>query len=396
MNVPVIDIVWILFQLLLGYNLVLPIFLLLIYVFFSGKKKVQQTGGSTEEADYAIIVTAYEQTNTLPAVIASLLRLKYTNYLIYIVADKCDTSTLHFDDEKIILLRPETVLASNTRSHFYAIERFKRPHTRLTIIDSDNLTDPDYLQQLNPYFDAGFEAVQGERKAKNLDTNFACIDAARDLYYHFYDGRVLFNIGSSAMLAGSGMAFTVKLYSECLGHLDITGAGFDKVLQKEIVTRGYRIAFAPEAIVYDEKTAKPEQLVNQRARWINTWFRYSKFGIGLTLKGIGSFSWNRFVFGMVLLRPPLFMFLIASFACLLLNILIAPAIAGIWAMGFVLFIAGFCIALWYSKPDQRIMKALWSMPEFIFLQVKSLLKVARANQHSVATKHTGDSTINIS
>ena len=388
MNSNLIEIVWAVFQCLLGYNLVFPIILLVLYVVLS-KKKSLPFQNLLPEADYAIIVTAYEQTHTLPAVVASLLQLKYSNYLIYVVADNCDISDLHFSDPKVILLRPETVLAGNTRSHFYAIQRFLRPHARLTIIDSDNLVHHNYLHELNRYFDAGYLAVQGERKAKNLNSTYACVDAARDIYYHFYDGLVLFGLGSSATLAGSGMAFTVQLYIGCLEHLDISGAGFDKILQKEIVTRGHQIAYAPEAIVYDEKTAKSDQLVNQRARWINTWFRYSKFGIGLTLKGIVSRSWNRFVFGIVLLRPPLFMFLIASLGCLLVNVFINPATALLWAIGFALFVAGFCIALWYSKPDQRIIKALWGIPKFVFFQVRSLLKVARANQHSVATKHEG-------
>ncbi len=385
MNPALIDIVWIIFQWVIGYNLLLPLILLVIYLLVKTSGPVKKRRQA--EADYAIIVTAYEQTHTLPPVVASLLELQYSNYLIYIVADKCDITNLHFDDERVILLKPETVLASNTRSHFYAIERFRRAHERLTIIDSDNLVDPGYVNGLNEYFDKGFAAVQGERKAKNLNTTYACIDAARDIYYHFYDGKILFGIGSSATLAGSGMAFTVELYKDCLGHVDITGAGFDKVLQNAIVTRGYRIAFAPEAIVYDEKTAKSEQLVNQRARWINTWFKYVKFGLTLTVKGITTLNWNRFVFGIVLLRPPLFMFLIASMGCLLLNMFIDPVRAGYWLTGFVLFVAGFCISLWSSDTDKRIYGALWAMPKFIFFQVKSLLKVAKANEHSVATKH---------
>ncbi len=383
------NIVWAVLQVLIGYNLALPLVLLGIYLVVSEKHKVRLVNDSVEE-DYAIIVTAYEQTHMLPAVVASLLRLEYSNYLIYIVADKCDTGELHFNDERVILLKPETVLASNTRSHFYAIQRFKRPHTRLTIIDSDNLVNPQYLHKLNEYFNTGFHAVQGERKAKNLDSTYACIDAARDVYYHFYDGRILFGIGSSATLAGSGMAFTVALYRECLEQLDITGAGFDKVLQKEIVSRGYRIAFAPGAIVYDEKTTKTDQLVNQRARWINTWFRYSGFGAGLILKGIAVFSWPRFIFGLVLLRPPLFMFLLASLGCLLVNVFVDPVVAVIWGGGLLLFILGFGIALGSSNTDRRIIRALWAMPKFIFFQVLSLLKVVKANQHSVATRHSGE------
>jgi cellulose synthase/poly-beta-1,6-N-acetylglucosamine synthase-like glycosyltransferase len=382
------NIVWIIFQLLIGYNLVFPFLIYLIYL-FKGSQKISAIRSSVE-ADYAIIVTAYEQTHTLPPVIDSLLKLKYSNYLIYIVADKCDVSNLKFDDQRVIVLRPENTLGSNTRSHFYAIHRFKRNHDRLTIIDSDNLVEPDYLNQLNIYFDAGFEAVQGERKAKNLDTTVACVDAARDVYYHYFDGQILFKVGSSATLAGSGMAFTVNLYRACLEHLDIEGAGFDKVLQKEILIRKCRIAFTKDAIVYDEKTSRSDQLVKQRARWINTWFRYFKFGFVLLAKGITNFNWNQLLFGFILLRPPLFIFLILSFFLMMINVFINPIIALIWLLGFVLFTLGFFIALFNSDTDKRIYQSLGGIPKFVFYQVLSLMKVRKANKHSVATQHYYD------
>jgi len=284
-------------------------------------------------------------------------------------------------------------LASNTRSHFYAIRRFKRNHDRLTIIDSDNLVEPDYLIELNKYFDAGFAAVQGERKAKNLNTTVACVDAARDVYYHYFDGQILFAVGSSATLAGSGMAFTVELYRNCLEQLDITGAGFDKVLQKEILMRKYRIAFTKDAVVYDEKTSRSDQLINQRARWINTWFRYFKFGFILIAEGIFNFNWNQFLFGFVLLRPPLFIFLILSFLLMMVNIFINPLVAFIWLIGCIIFTSGFFIALFNSDTDNRIYQSLGSIPKFIFYQVLSLLKVRKANKHSVATQHFYDKKI---
>jgi cellulose synthase/poly-beta-1,6-N-acetylglucosamine synthase-like glycosyltransferase len=386
MNIQdIIKLIWYVFQIAIGYNLVLPFLLLVLYALI--KKKTEYKLTSKPEADYAIIVTAYEQTTLIPAVVASLLKLNYSNFHIYIVADKCDVSDLKFEDDRVIVLRPEQTLSSNTRSHFYAINRFKRAHERLTIIDSDNLVDPNYLLELNKLFDLGFSAVQGVRDAKNLDTLYAALDGARDIYYHFYDGKLLYHVGSSATLAGSGMAFTTQLYKECLGHLDITGAGFDKILQKEIVSRGYRIAFANEAIVFDEKTSKSDQLVNQRARWINTWFKYFSFGFGLIGKGIFQFNWNKFLFGLILLRPPLFIFLLIGLFCMLLNLILNPFLALIWFLGFVIFIIGFILALAINNTDARIYKSLWGIPTFIFYQVLSLLKVRNANKHSVATKH---------
>lgn len=391
MGIDLISGCWIAIQLLVGYNLVLP---LVIYVFSIFKRRGIPQSTSDINADYAIIVTAYEQTHTLGPVVASILKLHYKNFLVYIVADKCDVSQLHFEDERVIVLRPEETLSSNTRSHFYAIHRFKRPHDRLTIIDSDNLVEPDYLDQLNPYFEAGFKAVQGVRDAKNMDTMYACLDAARDIYYHFYDGKILFQAGSSATLAGSGMAFTTELYRNCLEHQDITGAGFDKILQKEIVNRGERIAFSEHAIVYDEKTSKSDQLVKQRARWINTWFRYFKFGFGMIGHGVLKFDWNRLLFGLVLLRPPLFIFLILSLMFAFVDLFVAPIQTLYWLAGFCLFVVGFLFSLLMSKTDKRIYKSLWGIPKFIFYQVLSLMKVRKANELSVATQHYHDKDIN--
>jgi len=379
---------WITLQILIGYNLIMPIVLYIIYVCKPKKRPSATKLVSDTQADYAVIVTAYEQTHTLPPVIESLLQLQYSNYLIYIVADKCDVSNLNFNNDKVIVLRPPETLASNTKSHFYAIEHFQRLHDRLTIIDSDNLVKPDYLLELNKLFDRGYIAVQGERKAKNLNTTFACLDAARDIYYHFYDGKVLFQIGSSATLAGSGMAFTVDLYKECLASLTISGAGFDKVLQKEIVLRKHQIAFTDLAVVYDEKTAESDQLVKQRARWINTWFKYSKFGIHILGKGLLGGNFNQSIFGLILLRPPLFIFLLLSILFAAINLFINPLFTIIWLVGLLLFVFGFAIALWSSEVDERIWKSLINIPTFIFFQVRSLMKAKNANKHSVATKHS--------
>jgi cellulose synthase/poly-beta-1,6-N-acetylglucosamine synthase-like glycosyltransferase len=376
--------IWLVVQVLIGYNLVLPFVLYLFYL-FTGKENYASS--SRQHRDYAIIVTAYEQTHTLKAVIDSILTLNYNNYLVYIVADNCDVSQLVFADDRIIVLRPEEVLKSNVKSHFYAINRFKRPHTHITIIDSDNLVDAAYLTELDKYFDQGFSAVQGVRKPKNLDTTIACLDAARDIYYHFYDGEILFTLGSSSALAGSGMAFTTALYKECLENSDLSGAGFDKVLQYAIVKRNYRIACAPGAIVFDEKTSRPDQLVNQRARWINTWFKYSWYGFSLFAKGFATPSSNQLLFGIMLLRPPLFIFLILSLGCLFINTLLINWFALWWAFGFVLFVAGFMIALISSDTDKRIFASLKNIPSFVGIQLRSLMKARKANQRSVATSH---------
>jgi cellulose synthase/poly-beta-1,6-N-acetylglucosamine synthase-like glycosyltransferase len=381
-----LEVVWIAVQVSVGYNLILPI--LLYACWLLSKHSTILPLSTMEEIDYAIIVTAYGETGMLGTVVDSILRADYQNYLIYIVADNCDVDALTFTDPRVFLLRPPIVLASNTKSHLYALNHLQRAHDVVTIVDGDNLVHKSYFKELNVCFNKGFSAVQGTRAAKNLDGTLACLDAARDIYYHFYDGRVLFDIGSSATLAGSGMAFKADLYRAFLLENEIIGAGFDKVLQSWLLLKGFRIAFNEQAIIFDQKTSRPDQLVQQRSRWINTWFRFSVLGFKLCGAGLRKLNKNQFVFGVVLLRPPLFLFLLGSLLFLTINVLFGLnqyVIA--WLAAFIMFVLAFAIALVHGKADKRIYKSLIQIPRFVLYQVISLFNVRKANRLSVATKH---------
>ena len=382
-----VEVIWVIFQVVIGYNLILPCILLVIWIFARTRKSSAdvQLG---KESDFAVIVTAYQHTSMLNGVVSSILAMNYRNFHVYVVADNCGDAILDFDDSRVSVLRPPVVLASNTKSHLFAVDNFLRPHNYLTIIDSDNLVHPEYLNYLTLQFSKGYKAVQGLRAPKNLNTTIAQLDAARDIYYHFYDGKVLFEVGSSATLSGSGMAFDATLYAEFLNSVHIEGAGFDKVLQAWLVRKQIRIAFTEHAIVYDEKTSKTEQLVQQRSRWINSWFKYARLGLEIFAKGIGSFSWHQFLFGLVLLRPPLFIFLALSVLLLTVNLIFGMYFSGIlWLAALLLFVVTFFISLLLSKADERILSSLKNIPKFMFYQFISLANARRANKISVSTKH---------
>lgn len=376
--------IYIFLHIIVGIHLFMP-FLLYILMLFQKKKKDKPA--LNQEPDYAVIVTAYQQVTLINFVVDSILKSNYNNYIIYIVADNCDVSGLAFDDPRVIILRPDEILASNTKSHFYAINRFKRQHERLTIIDSDNLVHNDYFIEMNRLFDLGYLAVQGVRAAKNLNTTYACLDEAGDIYYRLTDRKLLFEAGSSSALSGSGMAFTVDLYKDCLANDEIKGAGFDKILQYEILNSGQRIAFAERAIVFDEKTSKTDQLVNQRSRWINTWFKYLFLGGKMFLRSFVKLDWNQFLFSWMLLRPPLFMLLILSFFLFLSDLFLLPILCLYWILGGLSFLVTVFIALSYFKADQRIYTSLKNAPKFIYYQILALLKARKANKISVATEH---------
>lgn len=381
------DIFWGILLFLVSFYLWYPCLLFIIASIRKIFLKNKQAQESDIETDFGVIVTAYQQFDLVNDVVESLLENNYSNYVIYIVADNCDVAHIQYNHDKIVLLRPENVLGSNTRSHFYAIENFKRKHTAITIIDSDNIVEKNYLQQLNNMFKSGYRAIQGVRSARNLNTTYARLDEAGDIYYRFIDRKLLFEAGSSASLAGSGMAFHTDLYIDCLKDSDKTGAGFDKILQYELVKRNERIAFSEDAIVYDGKTAKAEQLVKQRARWINTWFRFWTLALKLFVQSILTFSWNRFAFSLMLLRPPLFILAFGAGLCIILSIFLFPFSLVTWGFALLLFVIIFFIALLYFKAPKKIYMALAKIPYFMCYQVIALFKARMANKISVATKH---------
>ncbi len=392
--ISLVDSVWgvaFAIQLLLGLYLIGPLLLYIANLLNRKRAAFQNTGCAS--ADYAIIVTAYQETDQIPDVIDSILKSDYTNYLIYVVADNCDVSKLYFRDEKVMLLKPEDTLANNIKSHFYAINRFKRNHERVVIIDSDNLVDKDFFKELNVFFQKGHVAVQGVRRAKNLDTNFACLDEAGDMYYRYVDRKLLFETGSSASLAGSGMAFNTGLYKDCLARVESKGAGFDKILQYEILRRKLRIAFAEKAIVYDEKTAKSDQLVKQRARWINTWFKFSLLGVKLFFQSLKNFNYNQLVFGLMLCRPPLFILFSIAVIGVIFNLFIWPVMAVFWLLSIFSFVYLFFTSMRYFDAPAPVYRAVKMIPIFFFYQILALCNVKKANRLSVATQHTRKTTI---
>lgn len=391
MSLSVFYNLWMIIQVIVAAVLLFPVVSFIVYLFCSKNKL--STIRNLPENDYGIIVTAYKNADNLDNVIRSLLKMQHHNFIIYVVADGCPEFEDSFNDPRVVILKPAELFSNQLKSHFFAIGNFKRDHELITIIDSDNIVHPGYLKAFDPFFNAGYKAVQGVRKAKNLNTHYASIDAVGEIYYLFYDRKVLFTIGSSCMLSGSGMAFTTELYKDCLGSSKSTGAGFDKILQKEILQRGHRIAFAEEAIVYDEKTANAEQLVKQRARWNNTWFRYFKFGFAIMLQGIKNAAINPLLFGFVLIRPPLFILLTISALITIVNLFLITQVGLIWIGFLFLFTLGFLLALIMSDVDKRVYKSLLYIPKFIFHQLASLLKVKKANQISIATEHTHHESI---
>jgi Glycosyltransferases, probably involved in cell wall biogenesis len=213
--------------------------------------------------DFACIVTAYRNAEIAKPLLESLLRQTYPNWTAYLVADECPELSFRFSDERIVLLRPENPLRLKAKSIMYAWERFRRPHDHVVIFDADNVAHPDFLDEMLPFVRAGFVCAQGQRKAKNTDTDYAALDSLGEHYKNHIEREVPYRLGGSAVISGSGMVTRSDVYRAYLDGPEIQQGQRlwkkmlqeDKILQNFLLQQGHRIAYARDAVVYDEKSA---------------------------------------------------------------------------------------------------------------------------------------------
>ena len=349
---------WLAVQIIVMSSLLLPTFFYVSYCIKKAMHKHRPESEETaEEKDYAIIVSVNGDTAHLQALLHSLLQLNYTNYLIYVVMNGSQTSGLPHSP-RITVLNPAKPFGDAARVHRYAIENFKRPHTHLAVFDSHCLADAEYLNELNVFFNQGYQVVQGLVSRKKYRSLFDAIHSIAHSFNRFFYGDVSFALGSSSILCGNGSAFTISLYKPCLASANATGAGLSKVLQYTIVRKAYTIAFAPKAVLYNEKTMQLQPLINRHAYSTNVWLRQMAYHIRLCMEGINTLSFNPFLFGLLLLQPPLLTSFLSGIFCLLINVYSHTPATAVWMVGLGLFTACFLIASVYLKTSHAVRKLL--------------------------------------
>ncbi len=357
--------------------------------FFVREKKPKTDGDA--ETDFGIIITSYKDIEITRPLILSVLKQKYSAYHIYLVADHCEENSGFISDSKLTVIYPEPYLNSKVKSILLGADSFIREHDYTLIFDPDNLASPGLLNGFNSYCRAGFKAVQGRRAAKNLDSHYACLDALGEHYYNHTQRYVPFVLGSSAPIAGSGMVIETSLYKQILNEIESENeegkviVAEDKMLQNKIVERGLRIAYAKDAVVYDEKIDTGQQLERQRTRWLNSYFKHFTESVKLMLAGIFTLDWNRFYFGLIVSTPPMVVMLLAGVVFFLSDMFISvPYFIATVAAG-LLFSSNFILILFAVKAEKEIWSALLGLPAFILNQILALFRIRKANTDFMVT-----------
>ena len=371
------------------FYFLLPVILHFIYFLIGGYKKVSLLKNNNEpiniDYDFAAIVAVHQDIRFIKPLVDSFLKQNYNKFIVYIVADDCDLDGLRFTDERIVLIKPLVPLHSKIKSIELAISNFKNKHEVLIIFDSDNLVHPNYLKNLNKYFQNGFKVVQTHMLSKNIENTYARLDSIGHIYYTFYERQVKMKLGLSSSILGLGIAIKYDLYKE-ISYGKIINA-FDKKLQVDLAIKVKQIAFAEDAIVYDEKVETASVLEKQRIRWIYSYFGHFRLSFKLTTAGFRNLNIGQILLGASMLRPPMILLIIIMIVLLLFSFFINIKLSIIWVIVLILFVINFILTIATQSVQKGMMKSIKYLPLLILSQLKSLMKIKKAKNSYLKTEH---------
>lgn len=364
---------------------------LLVYSLASLRRRPAKMAPAEEHKRIALLIAAYREDAVIMDTVQACLVQDYPSdrYDVVVISDHMRPST----NEKlralpIKLLQVDFEKSTNTKSLKAALEYLgKDSYDIALIIDADNIVNSSYLVELNNAFaDPKVQVVQTHRVAKNLNTNMAYLDAISEEINNsiFRLGHV--NLGMSAALIGSGMAFEYSLFYKAMMSNTSVG-GFDRVLEMKLLYHRIFFHYLPDTYVLDEKIQKTKNFYQQRRRWLSA--QYYSFGefVNHLFPAIRDRKWDfcdklfqQASFSRVLLLGFTFIFSV----CLSIWI---PALAYKWWVIFGVLLLALAVAIPRRFWKWRLVKAICFVPYSFLLMFINLFRLKEANKKFIHTAH---------
>ena len=222
---------------------------------------------------FIIALPANNEETVIGNLIKSLKMQDYDKDLfdIYVIADNCTDNTAKIARENGAIVYERFDETKKTKG--YALNWFldkmkdkKDDYDALLVFDADNIVDKNFLNVMNKKLCQGEVLVQGYRDIKNpTDTwvsgGYAIYYWTMNRLYHL----ARYNMGLSPLI--NGTAFMVKW------DMLIDEGWNTKTLTEDIefalinISKGVKLGWAKDAIVYDEQPLTFKQSWKQRERW---------------------------------------------------------------------------------------------------------------------------------
>lgn len=345
----------------------------------------------------AIFIPGYKEDAVITKVAISALQQQYPMgmYDVVVIADSFKEETLQIlRGLPVKLIEVQFDKSTKSKALNRAMETLKVPYDIAVVLDADNIMASDFLAKINAAFDKGYIAVQGHRRAKNLNNSWAILDAASEEINNHIFRKGHRAAGLSSAIIGSGMAFEYGFFKSMMSQVHAVG-GFDKEIELKMLKERIKIAYLDDAMVYDEKIQEADVFGNQRRRWLSAQFHYFRTGFPdackhLLLKG----NLDYFDKAIQFIQPPRIL-LLAGVVLLGTAFAVTNGILGLsffYSMNWIILALACIFSLLISVPrsfyNSKTLAAVAGLPRGAFMMLLSLLKIRGANKTFIHTKHT--------
>ncbi len=148
------------------------------------------------------------------------------------------------------------------------------------IFDADNILDKNYLKNMIPVFDKGYDLASGYRNCKN--GNESVVAASSALTFSLVN--TVFNSiknkkTKNITFSGTGFYIRGEIIDELKGY-PFNSLTEDYELSSYAILNNLTTYYNTKSVFYDEQPVKYKDTINQRIRWIKGYFdvrkKYSK------------------------------------------------------------------------------------------------------------------------
>lgn len=373
------------------FALLLPVLYLFVFAAFSMQRRREPYPPARKQRRFVTLIPAYKADAVIVRTAQAALAQAYPEGLhrVAVIADRLQPETLA-ELRKLPLTVIEVAFENSSKAKALtaAVEELGPDAAdAVAILDADNLVGGEFIARLNEVFDAGVEAVQAHRTAKNRDTDTAVLDAAGEEINNSIFRRGHVALGFSSALIGSGMAFRYDWFGANIRRC--VTAGEDKELEALLLRQRIYIDYLDDVEVLDEKVQGEEAYYNQRRRWIAAQF----YALGAAVKNLpGALFSGNFDYCDKLLQwclPPRMLLVgLVPLWAVAMSVL-DPWGSVKWWIALVLMLFALAMALPDTQTDAKLGRALRRVPVLVLLTAANLFRLGGTKDKFIHTQHTG-------
>ncbi len=258
---------------------------------------------------FAILIAARNEEKVISGLLESLKEQNYPNeyYDIYLTADNCSdsTATIARSYNATVFERTNKIKVGKGYVLNYMLKNIAKTNKKYAgyiVFDADNIVDHNFLKEINRTYNEGHQIITSYRNSKNYSDSW--ISAGYGLWYLHESAQLStarMRLNASCAINGTGFFFSQEILNKCNGW-NFFLLTEDIEFSVYNITHGQKIAYAKNAIVYDEQPTDLKRSITQRLRWSKGSLQvFQKYGAELIT---GMFEGNFSCYDMLMNTAP--------------------------------------------------------------------------------------------